>query len=514
MKKIIISAAAAILIIAAFFSFYIRSRNGEFDLVEVKRGEIYQEIFESGQILKGERVNLNFNVAGRINEIKVRSGDEVRPGQELARLDDTDFRIQLEEAKIALELAQLNLSKLLSGGTSEEIRIAETQLENTRVSFNLAEDNLEKSYQTSITVLDGSYPSIYNALDFSRELVLNYISIYDEDARKIMAGRDVIEVSEKNAKESLEQVKKTLGSDDIEKALLVMEKSLRDSFNSLEAMRQAIEGSDIYKDKIPSTEKASLESLKTSLNNFLANIISSRQSISAAKSSLQSAEKGLIEAENRLALARGEARQVDIDLYQAQIRQAQARVSLYQNQLNNSRLTSPINGKVVEVKKRVGELAQPSFQDVVVTILPIVPYEIKVDIYEENIVNVSIGNPVEISLVSFPGESFRGKVISISPAEKIINEVVYYEATIGFEETPENIRPGMTADIVVKTDIKEDVLMVHRDVIQRKNNKRIVEVFEDDLIKEREIEIGLIGSDNMVEVVSGLQEGEKIVLRR
>ena len=56
--------------------------------------------------------------------------------------------------------------------------------------------------------------------------------------------------------------------------------------------------------------------------------------------------------------------------------------------------------------------------------------------------------------------------------------------------------------------------MVHRDAVQRIEGRTIVEVFKDEIIEEREVQIGIRGSDNMVEIISGeLEEGEKIILR-
>jgi len=91
--------------------------------------------------------------------------------------------------------------------------------------------------------------------------------------------------------------------------------------------------------------------------------------------------------------------------------------------------------------------------------------------------------------------------------------VVYYEITIDFEEVPEGVKPGMTADLVIKVDFKENVLIIPEKAAQKKDNRVIVEVLRNEVIEERDIEIGLRGSDDMVEVISGLNEGEKIILR-
>ena len=148
----------------------------------------------------------------------------------------------------------------------------------------------------------------------------------------------------------------------------------------------------------------------------------------------------------------------------------------------------------------------------IITLLPASPYKIEVDIYEEDIVKMKIGNKVEILLIALPSEIFEGQIISIDPAEELIDGVVYYTVTVNFDKTPEGIRPGMTVDLIIKTALKEDVLIVPGDAIEKKDGKNIVQVFQDNQAEERKIEIGLIGSDDIIEILSGLAEGEKVII--
>jgi hypothetical protein len=71
----------------------------------------------------------------------------------------------------------------------------------------------------------------------------------------------------------------------------------------------------------------------------------------------------------------------------------------------------------------------------------------------------------------------------------------------------------MTADIAIKTALRENVLIISEDAIKQRDDKFIVEVFEGGIIKEREIEIGLRGEENRVEIISGLEEREQVVIR-
>ena len=71
----------------------------------------------------------------------------------------------------------------------------------------------------------------------------------------------------------------------------------------------------------------------------------------------------------------------------------------------------------------------------------------------------------------------------------------------------------MTADVIIKTASRENVLVIPEEAIEKKDGKVIVQVFIGKTPQEREIEIGLIGSDDMVEVISGLKEGEEVVIK-
>ena len=517
------------MVIFGVYRVFLKEKKPEFTLIEVVRGNIVQEIFESGQVKKGEKINLIFENAGKIEKIYANVGDEVKAGQELAKLDTSNLYIQLQEVQTDLELAQLNLNKLLAGASPEEIKVAETQVESAQNALGIAEENLNNSYETAITFLDSSYPEIYNALDFVKEFLGSYVNTSDQDGIKITLARDKIEGTEAKAKIYLEIAKndsKTRAAvngeeedlssspnENIELALSVMKNSLETTFNNLEIIREISDNSAVYRNNVSAADRASLDTLKTNISSALTNVISAQQTISLMKLNVETAKTKLQEAKNNLDLVKAEIRRVDIDLQEAQIKQAGTRVQFYENQIQQSKLISPVAGQIIEIKKRIGELVQPTSQDAVIVLLPVVPYEIKVDIYEEDVIKISVGNLVEISLVAFPDKKIEGKVISINPAEKIIDGVVYYETTIGFEEILEEVKPGMTADVIIQADLKENVLVISGDAVQKREGKTIVEVFKNGQIQEREIEIGLMGNNDMVEVISGLEEGEKVIQR-
>jgi len=534
MKKITLIPIIIFICLLFFYFGFLKREKTELKLVTVSRGNILQEVSESGQIQRGESFNLSFKNSGRIQKINVKVGDKIRAGDVLAELDKIQLISQLSEAEANLELAKIKLNKLLAGATTEEINIAKAAVENAQISLKVAKQNLEdiklssqsslkSAYESAITILDDSLIKIFNAFTTVEVLQKNYFQGNDQASISVKEAKEVIFDAHNKAKSCLDYAKKNFYYEDIDQCLSQTKKLLDNVSNSLRIVREACQEGN-YQEKISSTEKTNLDNQRTSIATALINLTNAQQNISSIKTTnilnVNSAQGKVELAEGQLKASQEELnklisppRQEDVDLANSQLKQAQAQVQLLENQIADCQLKSPVDGQVVKIEKRVGETVQPAFDKAVIVILPAVSFEIKVDIYEEDVVKINSGDPVDISLVAFPEKIFKGKVRSINPAEKIINGVVYYEVIIDFEEMPENLKSGMTADVVIKTAFKENVLLLPSDAIQKKDGKNIVEVLKNGKIEEREIKIGLKGSQGMTEIVSGLSEGEKVILR-
>jgi RND family efflux transporter MFP subunit len=176
--------------------------------------------------------------------------------------------------------------------------------------------------------------------------------------------------------------------------------------------------------------------------------------------------------------------------------------------LNDNYIRSPIDGKITDINAKRGEVVSPS--EAIVDLLSLEPFQIKADIYEQDIVNVKVGDSVKINLVAFPKQTFDGKVVLIDPAEKIVDNVVYYQITIDFPNQPNGIRSAMTSDIVIQTNKKDNVLRLPKNAVDSINGTEIVQVVSKSKIENREIKIGLEGNE-YYEVLSGIDEGEEII---
>ncbi len=464
--------------------FFNKKENG-LKLEKVERGAISQEVSETGTIKPTEEINLSFKTAGRLAKINVKIGDAVEKGTELASLDTAQLFNQLNKAEASLAVAKIQYEK-----TSQNAKMA-------------AEQNLNDAYEDALNTLNDAYLKMFNAFKMIASLTDNYFSLTDQEGIKVGDSKNNISANLDALNSSLEAAKTSLNHSDIDTAIITANTSLTNTAEGLKTIREICD-TGVYYSKISSSDKSSIDNHRSYILTALTNVNNSRQTIVSAAINLQKAKD-------------------DISYYEAKVKEAEEEINYYQQQIWDAKLRAPLKGIITKVNKKVGEMVQTG--ETPISLISLNPLQVKVDIYEEDIVKIQKGNPVDIKVVAFPNEILKGKVIAIDPAEKIIEGVVYYEVTIAFNEEKEDltgslmsqnlwerIKPGMTTDVVIKTATKENVLTIPKEAI-RENRKTTVLVLKNGKLEEREVQVGLEGNNGRIEIIAGLSEGEEVVVK-
>ena len=124
---------------------------------------------------------------------------------------------------------------------------------------------------------------------------------------------------------------------------------------------------------------------------------------------------------------------------------------------------------------------------------------------------IKIGQAAKITLDSFGEEHlFMGTVTFANPAEKIIQDVVYYEIKVQFNENVEGVKPGMTANLTVETNRVDSAIRVPIRAVKQKDSQKFVEVLVNGQPQEKNVTTGLRG-DEYTEIISGLAIGESVI---
>ena len=255
-----------------------------------------------------------------------------------------------------------------------------------------------------------------------------------------------------------------------------------------------------------------ITSARNSLNSAL---VHGEQQKETARTKVEAAKESWQVAERQSEDLQSTARIEDINLHQAQIKQAQASLDLIMKQIEDNIIISPIDGQIVTINYEVGE--QTSLGKPIFHLLAQSDFEVEIDISESDINKLKVGNSVEITFDAFgEDKKFQGRVSFIEPAETVIQEVIYYKAKIELINVPnsylQNIKPGMTANTTIVTNFKSDVLVVpNRAIVDKNGDGKFIRVLDMGEMREVPIETGMRGDEGMIEIISGLEAGAEVV---
>jgi HlyD family secretion protein len=245
-------------------------------------------------------------------------------------------------------------------------------------------------------------------------------------------------------------------------------------------------------------------------------------------------KQGLIsEEEFRQAKLTRDSAELSFQSAQANVHQGQANLASMKDALSKSVLVAPIAGRVTGLKAEKGETAIPGMSNLPGAVLMVISdmsdliAEIKVN--ESEVVRLKIGQPAQVTVESFPGKVFQGKVREIATAaEKIGQDSNMYRVKAALDMGAEGIdrlRPGMSARAVVLTSESRDVLRVPlQSVLEREGSvedaqkkgllspetRSVVMVHKNGKVVERAIKTA-IANTQYYEVKEGLAEGETVL---
>ena len=203
-----------------------------------------------------------------------------------------------------------------------------------------------------------------------------------------------------------------------------------------------------------------------------------------------------------------DANEAQVEAQKANIEAAEASVQASEAQIEQTIIHAPFSGVLAKQDVEVGEVA-PS-NSAIMTLINGDDFKVEIFASEVDAGNVKIGDKAEITLDNNAGKTYSAHVTAIDPAETMQNNISTYKVTLNFEEKIENIKSGTDANAEIIIGSKDGIIIIPKDAIYTENNQKFVYISKVGLREKQEISTGIYGSDNMVEVTKGLQEGDKI----
>lgn len=543
-RKPIVVIVIIIVVLGGLFAAWLFGGNKKtsYSFVEVKKGQVLQEVSVTGQVKPVESVDLAFEKAGKVAQVLADTGDRVEKGATIVTLENNDLMAQLRQAQASYEAAGATYLQYQKGTRPEEIKAAETTVANARDSFQDAQESLAVAKSKAESDLKDKYDSALTAAQKSAGIAKTAILTITDIQYAHFYSTDQNSLNIKNAKANA--VLMLLGSQDagswtsefisplkggafgeVQTAIESptyenIDRAISDTATALRYVKATLDVVPVN-DSLTSTEKTSLGTEKTNINTEIISVDSKEQaivtqeatnasSISTSQTSLTTARNTLASAEDSLALEKAGYTAEQIANQRAQMNSAKANVDNLQAQVDKTIIKAPFAGIITRQDAKVGEIV--SAQASIISLISDAEFEIEANVPEVDITKIKINDTAKVTLDAY-GEDviFQAEVFRIDPAETVIEGVPTYKVKLHFLAKDERIRSGMTANTDVLTAKKENVLYVPYRAISQKDGSSYVQVKNGNVIIEKKVEVGLRGSDGNIEILSGLKEGEEVV---
>lgn len=391
-KKIIIWTIVAVLIVGGIV---IASLNGkpkvEYNTATALMGDLTQTVSETGTIKPEKELDLNFAAAGRIAVVNVKIGDTVTGGTVLAELDKSDLLIKLKEAQARLSIARAQLSKLVSGASTEDKAVAQANYESalkdlettnvkTQEAVNQAEkdsqninnssskavsqarttlDNAKKTYQKAIdnkqnsliTSLQNKLPVASTGLDAINRYLLD-VDISGSFSKKNSSYLALTNTTYNSAKNLLNLAQSdvpTAANTEVsyQRAISALNESLRALTYCFSALESSIDSPNFTQTEIDAA-KATISAQQTAVSAAITTLEANKQAwddaVIAYETSVNAASAALDEAITKTANALTNALSNREQLMSA----AQSRLSVAKAQLNKTLAKARVEDVMLE----------------------------------------------------------------------------------------------------------------------------------------------------------------------
>jgi RND family efflux transporter MFP subunit len=297
---------------------------------------------------------------------------------------------------------------------------------------------------------------------------------------------------------------------------LVMPSKAYLSFGTIGTVEEVLvdEGNNVTKDQV--LARLDAPSLESSVEMAELQVEIAEEQVKAARAQYEIAEINLDEPPPTVS---EDVLELQVDIARASWETAKlnleiAELSLESAELNLEKavIVAPFDGVVADISITEGkEISTAALATPAISLVDTGEIEMRGFIDEIDIAMVQLGQEANILLDALPDEEVKGSVVFISPVGTILAGVVSYGTTITLKNPVAELRDGMSATAEVIIERHDDVLSIPNRYIRGTTGNPMVVVLVDEQEEEREITLGLSDGIN-TEVLSGLQEGEKVIL--
>lgn len=532
-------------------------RSAQAKLEQSRQGNATPEQLAASQAdVTSAAAQLEKTRTGNVTEADIVEAEaNVRSAQAQLEQTRTSTASDIAQAEAALRSAQAKLDDLLSGPHPEDLSAAQATVAQAEASYqqqvaNLQEtrDTLSKSKtdaevalkqaaialqqsQTDYSVAYWNYQAVINKgraptttqPDRSPELT-DYGNLQEHaDFKQAELTLHDAEATLRQAEVDLDNARQAevTGIRKAEQEVASAEAHLRDAREQLRIVQQGATAPEIVQAQAEVDQaRAKLEQLQN--GGAAAQVTASQASLDQAQAQLVQLQQGgtlpdIVAAQADLERAEANLNQLsmpatatDLAIQQAAVDKAEQSLKQAKLNLEYANLTAPFDGIITNVAIVPGSIVGES--TAAISMIDRSTLHVDLTLSENDVVQVSVGQVVTVTVDSLPNWQASGVVSYVAPAAETSNDVVTYDVQVDFKDTEPRVKIGMTANADIIADRKDNVLLVPNAALLPLGTGRAVQVPGANGGNSRQVpvETGLTDGSN-TEVVSGLREGQEII---
>ena len=537
-------------------------------IAEVTRGDLIVTVSADGNLDMPRQVQLKFGTPGTVKEVFVIEGQQVKEGTLLAKLDDTTQMLAIASAQYSVELAMNDLvekihpslmgyttsypdtstvlrveqaqdelaqsQKLLEQGeyeeASAELRLAEHDLDASYKMFNVPEITLSmEGYDEFLGMPVNNYPDISRAIkrleqDMARLAEIQMVIAqgnYEDAKAKLNAAQDKLE-------ETYQLVKSLSGRIRVSQRIgeccgqLTTQNLTIDPATGQIVPRSSATGLMPVPYPDTSTSLAWLNQIEEELQKIqMCKEDASCDTLELAtllRMAQHDVEMSQTILENNELIFRGGVNLKALRGYNLNLQLAENELKNAKEALMKTEILAPFDGTVVDIGvKENDQLSSFDYSSkTAVHLVDTHTVEMNGVVDEIDIYKVKVGQEAIIIVDALPDAELIGHVTFISPFGTQTTGVVEFAVTIALDPTETELKGGLTATADIIVEKHENVLLIpNRSIKGSPGDYWVDTVLDEDKVttEKRPVVLGA-QNEQFSEVISGLKEGEKIVVEQ
>lgn len=517
-------------------------------LAEARKGALVVSVSGSGQITAENQVDVKAKASGDIVQVPGVAGQTAKAGAALAYIDARDAQKAVRDAQANLDAANLALEKLKKPADALSKLQAENAIASAKESKQKAEDDLRKAYDDAFTAISNAFLDIPEVMTGLRDIILDndiapsqtnmdYYAgqsyLYDGNALRYKDDANAAYQSARAAYDNnfIDYKSATRSQDAFATRALLDQtyatvKGIADAVKSIDNLirfyKDTIEAKNQNPVALSATHLDRLNAYTGTTNTHVSGILSIKNSIQNSALTIDSSSRTIFEKQASLEKLNAGADALDVASQELTVQQRKNALLDAQQKLADYAVRAPFDGIVAKISVKKGDSV--SAGAVAATIITRQRTAV-ISLNEVDVSRVSVGQKAAITFDAVADLSLSGTVSEIDSIGTVSQGVVTYNVKILFDTQDERVKPGMSATASIVTDTREGALLAPNSAVKSQGAMRYVEAFNPPIDAKgpggavsaarpdrKPVTTGL-SNDTFTEILSGLSEGEQIVVR-